>query len=244
MDFLTTYCSAGVGHAIYDFLTIEDDLRLDSVCKTIREFHRKDVYPVALAHVCVDDITNLMDDVDNNKARCKFMNKISEYIREISSEFNDECASLPNLTRLTNVRKITFAIPIIIDVKRHDIHISTHRAWKSIETILHQKNDMEEHPLKSVRVIPGNIYLADVDAAGRILTSHCIADNNESTHQEYYRWFYFHAIHVPTSLCIDMYLPTFTIFPNSRDEYGLELKCWSWNGPKNSIGMMMLEMMN
>jgi hypothetical protein len=244
MDFLTTYCSAGVGNLIYNFLTVEDEQRLDSTCKTVREFHRKDLYPVTHSYVYVDGVFDLMENPHNEKARCSYMRKIAGFIQEIASDLNDGCMRLPGLTRLTQVREIHFAIPIMINTWTSSIHRCTYAAWESIENILRQKNEMEDHPLRSVHVVPGNIYLVKEDIDGNILTTRCIEDHSETTHLEYYRWFgdNFPGIYIPTSLCINMYMPSLWIWPNDSNEYGTELKYWSWDGSKDSVGMLMLEL--
>lgn len=186
MDFLNDlYLSPLIGYTIDSFLGVEDETRFDATNKEVRAFKREWVYPMYRDL----DFDELVGSCENTEWAASYLQKMNGYFETIECRRNDRGFKLPSARKFTKLRKLTFAVPLILDVTRQSIHIDTYRIWGSVDRFL-QSICVFPNKLESVRIVPGIIKLVRTDPdTGDYVSEHILNDRSEGTHMRYYRRF-------------------------------------------------------
>ena len=205
MSFESVYFIPNVGNLIGSFLCIEDELRLDSTSKSIRQFHREWVYPMYRL-LNVDDI---YAEASSSRAACKYLTKMSPYAETVECFRNQHGAKLPGLRCLPKLRDITFAIPLIIDTTLRRIHPNTQELWASVNMFINSVVT-QEHTLEKINIIPGVIIVVRSDpGSNEYLEEHILEDMTEGSHLQIFRRYQFPVtLHIPRTVReVDITIP-------------------------------------
>lgn len=229
-----------MGDLINSFLSVDDELRLDSVSKPIRKFHRDHVYP----RITKVDTDYVMSGSETRTGGLRAIRKYSRYATEILCYPNAYDLRLSALRAMPSVKKITYAIPMVIDVTHYDIMHYTEHMWGSVESILNDLVAEDDHPLEDLVIVTGNIWYVRTDPeTGEELESYEVADREEATHCTYYRKFGFNTIYVPYSLYrtkLRAYLPRYVVPFVSQEQHEKKFTYWS-EEYKPSLGRLLLD---
>jgi hypothetical protein len=145
---------------------------------------------------------------------------------------------------MPGVKKITYAIPMVVDVTHYEIMHYTEHMWGAIETMLGDLVSNPQHPLEDLVVVPGNIWYVRTDPeTGEELESYSVNDREECTHCTYYRKFGFNPIYVPYSLYrtkLRMYLPRYIVPFVSQEQHANKFTYWD-EEYKPSLGRLLLD---
>ena len=237
MAFTDVYCIPGIGKLIHEFLEVDDFLRLDTTCKAIKAHNDTEILP-SYKRVDMDAIMNMATDPF---AAGAFLGKVSKHVEHIESTYNVDRIRLPPAKTLPRLRTLRYAIPLGIDITGHVIDRETLDLWTNVETFMREVAQIENHPLESAEFVPGEIALVRRDRLTRVSTSvKWIPDRNETTHQEYYRYFMMPSIYIPLALNCTICLPDPLIWGDVDDHPNV--LTWNWDCG-DSIGKMMLDVM-
>jgi hypothetical protein len=238
--FQDVYTLPGVGNLIHSFLSVDDDLRTDCVSKPIREFHRKHVY----SRITKVDTDQVMSESETNTGGVHAVRKFSRYATEIVCYPNSYDLKLPPLRAMPGVKKITYAIPMVVDVTHYEIMHYTDHMWGSVETMLSDVVSNPQHPLEDLVIVTGNMWYVRTDPeTGEELESYEVTDREEYTHCTYYRKFGFNPIYIPYSLYrtkLRMYLPRYVVPFVSQEQHANKFTYWS-EEYKPSLGRLLLD---
>lgn len=182
-SFENAYFIPNVGSLINNFMRPEDDIKIDSTSKSIREFHREWVYP-GYRHMNIDDI---YENASSSRAALAYMTKMNPYVEEIECFRNVHGVKLPRLRSLPNLQDITFAVPIILDVTLRRIHPNTQELWRSVNMFINAAVT-QENSLQKISIVPGVIVLVRTDpVTNEYLEEHVLEDMTEGSHLQIFR---------------------------------------------------------
>lgn len=236
MTLLQAYCIPGLGNILHSFLRTDDELRLDSTCRTVREFHRSDVYPT-FKHLDMEEV----DYHSDTMVACrKYATKLSRYAEQITYLRNASMLKIPRLHSMPRVREIRYAIPLVVDISNRSIHHYTWQLWEGVEALLHELSLDIDHPMESIQIVPGNLLFVRTSFnTGEVVSEKWMEDAHESTHLLYYRRLHGRSVWIPNNLWVRLRMPDILASPLSGDAYEY-IEFWSWQGP-DTLGAMMLD---
>ena len=182
-SFLDVFGISNLAFQISDYLTGEECLKFDCVCKDVYEINRESVYPM-YREIDLDAIVESLQDHIGVKS---YLTKMSPYATTIIASKNSTGVCIPRITKLPKLRNVTYAVPLIIDVTFQIIHADTHRLWKGVSDFLSSlsttNNDVE-----SVHIVPGVIMLVRTDVeTNETLDTRILNDTCAGTHLRMYR---------------------------------------------------------
>lgn len=185
MDFLDLYCQPLIGYTIGSYLSVEDDARMDATCTDIRAFHREYAYPMFR----ILNLDELLDACSTERWATGYLRKMSPYLYQITSRKNELGFRIPSIHRLPELRHLTLAIPLILDVTFNRIHPNTHHVWSNFNMFL---GSLGRYPnkLETLTIVPGVIKMVRTDPiTNEYIDEHNIEDYHEGSHLAIYRRF-------------------------------------------------------
>lgn len=179
MTFEDVYLIPNLGALIWSFLPIEDEMRMDSVSTTIRQFHREWVYPTYRSI----DIDTLCTYTSSSVSPPKYLTKLSPYLEEITCVRNEQRLKLPRIEALPNLKRITYAVPFILDTTLRRIHPHTQMLWAAVNTFI-RTSMMRPNQIESIDIVPGVILCVRTDPEDdeNYLEQHILEDTTEGSH--------------------------------------------------------------
>jgi hypothetical protein len=185
MDFLDLYCQPLLGYTIDSYLGVEDESRFDATSKEVRAFKREWVYQMYR----VMDIDTLVENCENIEWAKLYLRKMNPYLTRVECRCNFHEFQVPTIRNLSNLRELTFAVPLVLDVSIGSIHPNTYQIWGSVDRFL-QSLATRPNKLEHVSIVPGILKLVRTDPTTQhYLDEKIVYDTTEGTHLRYYRRF-------------------------------------------------------
>lgn len=182
-SFLDVFGISNIAFQISDYLTFEECLKFDCVSKDVYDINRESVYPM-YREIDLDSVVDSLQDYIGVKS---YLTKMSPYATTIIASKNSTGVCIPRITKLPNLRTVTYAVPLIIDVTFQRIHADTHRLWQGVSGFLHSLS-VNNNDVKSVHIVPGIIMLVRTDVdTNDTLETRILNDTCAGTHLRMYR---------------------------------------------------------
>jgi len=236
---MVPYTVPGIGNVLHAFLPIEDRLRMDCVSKEIRAFHREHVYP----HAKSLNAELVMDDAQNREAGLSYIQKISKYAETILCVPNKYELTLPSLRGIPKVKHLEYAVTMFVDVTTYDITPRTSDQWTAVEDLIHSLAEDDDHPMRDIVIVPGNIVYLRTSPEGDELEAYTLEDQAEATHCAYYRRFGYDPIYIPMCMYRKefwFHLPKYLAATIAQEQHGKKITYWE-DGSAGSIGRLLLD---
>jgi hypothetical protein len=240
MDFLDVYCQPLIGYTIDSYLGVEDEIRFDATSKEVRAFKREWVYPTC-RNMDIDLLTEECENLEWAKA---YLRKMNPYLESVYCGQNIYDFQLPTIRSMPNLRSITFAVPLIMDVTLGCIHPNTYRIWASVDRCM-QSIANTPNKIEHVNIVPGVMKLVHSDPiSGDYIDEKVVQDCTEGTHLRYYRRFGLpimlmfsipkdNHFHVKSFRC-----PSWVIALAMREK----MLNTNWNTQEEGVGSMFLDL--
>ena len=240
MDFLDVYCQPLIGYTIDGFLGVEDEIRFDATNKEVRAFKREWVYPMYREI----DLDALTEECENLEWAKLYLQKMNPYVEKVECRHNVYDFQLPTVRKMVKLRKITFAVPLILDVTFGSIHPNTYRIWATVDRFM-QSLATTPNKVERVTIVPGVIKLVRTNMQTREYTDEkVIYDCAEGTHLRYYRRFGLPVVlmfsipkeshfHVKSFKC-----PSWVMSIGTREK----IQHTNWDTQEEGVGSMFLDL--
>ena len=189
------------------------------------------------------DAERVMDEAGTYMSGISYVTKVAKYAEDIACVPNKHNLKLPELRTMPKVKRITFAITMVVDVTLYDITYRTSVLWTSVEELI---NDLVEgdYPLEDITIVPGNIeYVRMLPDTGEETEVYVLEDRNEATHSAYYRRFGYDTIYIPWCMYrkkFHLHLPKYLAATVVQEGHGKSITYWD-DGPASSMGRLLLD---